>query len=296
MPSLEEAYILQKYADEHSRFMVIDGDLIHYKVEGPADGYPLVLLHGAFSSLHTYDAWVGLLGHKYRIYRFDLVGFGLTGASVHGDYSIRRHLYYLNTFLDRMQIGKCCLVGSSLGGWVSWEYALMRPSRVERLVLIDAAGFLEFNSIPAPFRLARAPFLNRVIRFAISRPMLETYVRQVYANPQKVTQPLIDRYYDLFTRPGTPEAFYAFVRQNFEDHTPQLRLIDCPALILWGREDQWIPSEYGERFHDLLPHNELIIYERTGHLPMEEIPRDTAEDFERFMQEHEQLRSMRRSG
>ena len=57
--------------------------------------------------------------------------------------------------------------------------------------------------------MARTPILNRVIKYAVKRNVLEQFVRQVDADQNKVTQSLIERYYDLFSREGNPEAFLA---------------------------------------------------------------------------------------
>jgi pimeloyl-ACP methyl ester carboxylesterase len=182
-----------------------------------------------------------------------------------------------------LEINELYLVGSSLGGWLSWEYALHYPERVRRLILIAAAGFLDDKSIPLPFKMARTPFVNRVIKYTISRSVLESFVREVYYNQSKITPQLLERYYDLFAREGNPEAFFLFVNQRFIDNTLHLKKLKTPTLILWGKEDKWLPVENAHRFHHLIEANEMIIYEQTGHLPMEEIPHDSLEDLLAFL-------------
>ncbi|MEM6298630.1 MAG: alpha/beta hydrolase, partial [Bacteroidota bacterium] len=91
------------------------------------------------------------------------------------------------------------------------------------------------------------------------------------------------RHYELFSREGNPEAFMRMVNGHFRDNTPRLRKIQQPTLILWGREDVWIPLEYGRRFHKAIPHNDFIIYDKVGHVPMEEIPLESAKDTLEFL-------------
>ena len=273
---------LQKYTNEQSRFLVIDGALVHFRVEGK--GTPIVLLHGAFSSLHTYDAWCDILSKKYQLIRLDLPGFGLSGSRVDHDYSMESYLSFLVRFLDRLGIEKCHLAGSSLGGWLAWEFTLLHPHRVRKLILISAAGFLEDRNVPLPFKMARTPFLSKVIKYAVKKNVLEQFVRQVYADQEKVTPDLVERYFELFSREGNPEAFLSLANGKYKDHTKKLKNIRCATLILWGEEDAWLPLENGYRFRDRIPKSKLIVYEGVGHVPMEEIPTETAKDLQAFLQ------------
>lgn len=272
---------MQKYANEHSRFLVIENALVHYRVEGK--GYPLFLLHGAFSSLHTYDDWTEQLSKYYQVIRVDLPGFGLSGSRADHNYSMNGYLQFLDEFLDRIQVKQCHMVGSSLGGWLSWEYVLKNPKRVKNLILIGSAGFLEDKNVPLPFKMARTPFLNKVIKYAVKKNILEQFVRQVYSDQSKITQPLIERYYDLFSREGNPEAFLALANGKFKDNTRNLNKIKSPTLILWGEEDAWLPLENAYKFQDSIPKSKLIIYEHVGHIPMEEIPQISAKDARAFL-------------
>ncbi|MDW7694956.1 alpha/beta hydrolase [Flammeovirgaceae bacterium SG7u.111] len=273
--------LLAKYTNRHSRFIPLKGVLTHYRMEG--SGPYLLLLHGSFSSLHTYDEWTKILSRRYTVIRLDLPGFGLTGPNNEGRYDMPYFLKFIRLFLAVLDVEKCSIAGSSLGGWVAWEYALKFPNQVKKLILIDSAGFLDTKSIPLPFKMAQTPFVNRVIKYAVRKTVLEDFVKEVYFNQSKVTPTLVDRYYDLFNREGNPEAFFKMVNGKFKDNTRHLKEIKQHTLILWGKEDKWIPVENASKFHEAIPHNELIIYDLIGHLPMEEIPMDSAQDVEAFL-------------
>jgi pimeloyl-ACP methyl ester carboxylesterase len=273
--------ILDKYANQQSRFLVINKALVHYRDEG--EGEPFLLLHGAFSSLHTFDGWTTFLKDKYRIIRLDLPGFGLSDTTPDHRYSINTFVKFLAAFLDRLGIERCHLGGSSLGGWLAWEFCLRYPDRVNRLVLIGSAGFLNEQSIPLPFKMARMPFVNRVIRFAVPKGVFEVFLKQVYADPSKITPELKDRYYDLFSREGNPEAFLALVNGKYKDNTLHLKEIQQPTLIIWGEKDRWLSVSNAYEFHKRIPHSELVIYDDLGHIPMEEAPKPTALDAWAFL-------------
>lgn len=274
--------ILHQYTNEHSRFLVINNQLVHFRDEGKSE-IPIVCLHGAFSSLHTFNSWAKNLTDTYRLIRYDLPGFGLTGPNGQNDYSIETHVAYLAELLDLLQVKECYLVGNSLGGWIAWEFALQYPERVVKMVLIDSAGFLEADSVPTPFLMARIPLADKVMRVVIQRETIELFLRQVYHNQDKITNLLIDRYYDLFTYNGNQEAFVRLVNQRFKDHTRRLRFLETPTLILWGEQDKWLSVRNADRFLKLLPNAEGIIYQHVGHVPMEEIPRQTANDVRLFL-------------
>lgn len=277
--------LIGKYTTKDSRFLIFDETLIHYRDEGNKDAFPLLLLHGAFSSLHTYNGWSKVLKEHFRIIRIDMPGFGLTGPNIRGSHDMLMYQRCVATVLDRLGIEKCHIAGSSLGGWVSWEFAADYPERIEKLVLLGAAGFLDDRNVPLPFKMARTPFLSRVARYAIKRNILEKFVKQVYYNQEKVSEALIDRYYELFTREGNPEVFFKMANSKFEENTHKLKKVEAPTLLMWGKHDKWIPVDNAYRFERRIRNSEILIYDNCGHLPMEEIPRQSANDVLQFLKD-----------
>jgi len=235
---------LEKYANRNSRFLVIDGSLVHYRDEG--QGPAVLCVHGAFSSLHTFDGWADRLSGDFRILRLDLPGFGLSGCYHDHKYSMDRYMGCINEFLDRMGENSCVLAGSSVGGWLAWEYTLQNPDRVLKLVLIGSAGFLDPKCVPAPFKMARAPFISQVIKYVVKKNLFSQYLREVYADSSKITPELEERYFELFAREGNPEAFLTLANGHYKENTKNLSKIDCPTLIMWGEEDVWLPVEVAD--------------------------------------------------
>lgn len=276
--------LIQKYTTEASRFLVFDDTLIHYRDEGT--GFPVLLLHGAFSSLHTYNAWVKELKSFFRLIRFDLPGLGLTGPNKRGNHETVMYKRCVATVLDRLGIEKCHIVGSSLGGWIAWEFAYSYPKRVEKMVLIGAAGFLNERNTPTPFKMAQTPFANRVARYVVRRSLVEQFIKQVYYDQNKVTEALVDRYYDLFSNEGNPEVFFAMANSKPIEETYKLKDVHTPTLLMWGKYDSWMPLENIYRFYRRLPNAVMLIYDRCGHLPMEELPHQSATDVCNFFSEN----------
>ena len=265
----------EKYAQPPSAFLEMDGLQVHYRDEGkPADTLPIVLLHGTGASLHTFDEWAAELSQAHRVVRMDLPAFGLTGPFPDRDYSIEHYVAFLESFLSAKGIDHCVLGGNSLGGLIAWRFALKKPAMVDKLILIDAAGYpRQTKSEPIAFTIARIPVLNQILTFITPRFVVRSSIENVYADKSKVTKELIDRYYDLTLRAGNRQAFVDRMQVDV-DASPvgEIKNIQQPTFILWGAEDALIPPESAYRFQEDLTNDTLVILPNVGHVPMEESP------------------------
>lgn len=274
--SLEE--LKGKYAPSPSAFIDIDGMTVHYRDEGnPNDSLPLVLIHGTSSSLHTYDAWVAAFKQEKRIVRMDLPGFGLTGSFSNADYSIDHYIAFIKQFLEKQGIKRCILAGNSLGGQIAWQFTVKESSMVEKLILIDATGYpIESKSVPLGFILAQKPVVNKILTFITPRSLIESSIKNVYADKSKVTDALIDRYFDLTLRSGNRQALIDRMTTVYDtSQLPLIKKIQQPTLVLWGEQDFLIPLSNGNRFHADMPNDTLVVLENSGHVPMEESPNES---------------------
>lgn len=274
--SVEE--LKNQYAPAPSAFVDIEGMKVHYRDEGdPMDSVPLVLIHGTGSSLHTFDAWAEALKSQKRIVRMDIPAFGLTGPFLNRDYSIDHYTTFLEEFLTKRGIKRCILAGNSLGGQIAWAFTVKYADRVEKLVLIDAAGYpLDSKSVPIAFVLARQPITNRLLTFITPYFMAKSSVENVYADKSKVTDALVKRYFDLTLRAGNRQALVDRLTAVYDtSQLPQIRHIQQRTLLLWGEEDKLIPLSNATRFHADLPNDTLVIIPHVGHVPMEENPKES---------------------
>ena len=269
--------LVPRWAPPPSDFLDLDGQLVHYRDQGPSsDPLPLVLIHGTSASLHTWEGWVAGLSATRRVISFDLPGFGLTGPNADNDYSDARYVAFVRQFLSRLGVGRVVLVGNSLGGEVAWQVALADPSRVAGLVLVDAAGFnFVPESLPLGFRIARIPVLREPMRWVLPRRAIEDSVLNVYGDPSRVTAALVDRYYELTLREGNRVALMRRMDQLAPGPTERLGEIKVPTLILWGERDRLIPVRWAKEFHQAIPGSQLVVFPKLGHVPQEEDPAAT---------------------
>ena len=279
--------IKAKYADSNSRFIDIDGLNVHYRDEGTENspgvkGIPILLLHGSGSSLQTWDEWVKILSPSHRIIRIDLPGYGMTGPTREKDYSMNWYVGFLEKFLQKISVSSCYLAGNSFGGHIALRYALAHPEHVVKLVLIDSSGYPMEMDGALVFKLARTPVLNNIMRYVTPRSLVEKTIKKSYGDPSKVTQALVDRYFDMILCQGNRETFIAIANKPFDDSSLLIPKIKVETLILWGDKDALIPPAHANRFNYDIPGSKLIMYPGVGHIPMEEIPEQTARDVDSF--------------
>ena len=280
-PDIEVAELQAKYTNAASKFLMVNGMRVHYRDEGA--GPTLVLLHGTASSLHTWDGWTKELSANFRIVRMDLRGFGLTGPNAAHDYSMPQYVALLAALADSLSLTNFHLAGNSLGGEIAWHFALAYPERVQRMILLDAAGYPRKN-MPFTFKLARNPLTTAFTRWITPRRLVKQSVLDVYGDDSKVTEALVQRYYDLTCRTGNRAAFIARAHAFHEVEFERIKQVKTPTLIQWGADDLWIPVEEARRFDADFRNSELIVYKGVGHVPMEEIPERTAHDAKSFLE------------
>jgi pimeloyl-ACP methyl ester carboxylesterase len=249
------------------------------------DPEPIVLLHGTSSSLHTWDGWVQHLVPSRRVIRMDLPAFGLTGPHPNNDYAINAYVQFVSSVLKALNVHSFVLAGNSLGGHIAWSYALSKPLEVKKLILVDAAGYaMQSRSVPIAFQLARVPGFSFVLQHVLPRSVVESSLRNVYGNPTKVSEELIDRYYDLALRKGNRSALFKRMQTPAIADSSLIASIKLPVLVLWGGKDQLIPLENAYRFASDIRGATLVVFEGLGHVPHEEDPDLTVKAVQQFLQ------------
>jgi pimeloyl-ACP methyl ester carboxylesterase len=275
-----------KYTNSASAFISVDGMEVHFRDEGNrAAAVPIVLLHGTASSLHTFEEWAGALKQSNRVIRLDLPAYGLTGPFPDRNYSMAHYTAFLRDFLAALNVSQCVLAGNSLGGQIAWNFALEQPGTVQKLILLDAAGYpASAKSVPIAFSIGRTPVLNKILTYITPRFIVKSSVENVYFDKSKVTDALVTRYYELTLREGNRQAFVDRFRFSGSSTTYQhITRITQPTLLLWGAKDLLIPVENAYKFQKDLPNSTLVVLSNVGHTPMEESPAESLEPVLAFL-------------
>jgi len=279
-----------KYTSPASRFMDLPGGLhVHYRDQGdPAAPHTVVLVHGFAASLQAWEPWVARMTPGYRVISLDLPGHGLTRAPAGYKASLDADVALIDALTRRLGASKFVIAGNSMGGAIAWSYALAHPERLDGLILVDAAGWPHKAKPGAGgilvFSLLGNPAGRWVLEHIDPTPLAKQGLKQAYVDPALVTPDLVHRYVDLARAPGHRAIL---LTQNSGPHpviTPaRFADIHTPTLVMVGAVDKVIPPEDSEGLAGAIPGARLLVYPGVGHVPMEQVPDQSAADAKAFI-------------
>ena len=247
-------------------------------------------MHGTSSSLHTWDDFTEIIKKNRRVVRFDLPGFGLTGPHPKNNYTYDYYVSFVNKMLEALKINYCYLAGNSLGGGITWKFALKYPDKVKKMILLDPDGVeIKLGKGAVGFMLAKTlgkiPLLKYIPYFSTPDWSIINSVQGVYYNKSKIKESTYQRYKDFTLRKGNRKALMLMLNNPIVDTSMYLKNIKTPTLIIWGDNDDVIPVEVAPKFQKEIPNSKLVIMKDMGHIPMEEDPEQTAKLIEDFIKE-----------
>jgi pimeloyl-ACP methyl ester carboxylesterase len=256
------------------------------------EGPPLFFIHGLSG---CWQNWLEQLPHfarDHRVIAVDLPGFGQSEMPAE-EISISGYADAIDALMTELGIDEAQIVGNSMGGFIGAELAIQYPARVERLVLVAAAG-LSIESIRTERTKGVRHRAENVVFFSLGhiasrshqvalRPRLRgALLMLVAAHPAKLPGPLAAQQVLGSGKPGFSDALEAMCRYPLRD---RLEKISCPTLILWGDKDLLVPVKDASIFEQLIPNSRKIIYKDTGHVSMMERPARFNDDVRAFLQE-----------
>lgn len=271
----------------HLRQVDVVGAKVNYAEIG--EGPPLVFVHGLSGA---WQNWLENLPHFARTHRaiaLDLPGFG--GSSMPPwEITIPAYGRFLRDFCERIGVGPCPIVGNSMGGFIASEVAVAEPERVEKLVLVSAAGITWARARREPaamigrmFRAATPLALRFQTSAGIRRPRARQLSFQgVFFDPNGVRRELLwENIVPALQSPGYLDALTNLVGYDIRH---RLEEIEDPTLIVWGRNDRVVPVPAAHSYRRLIGDNaQLEIFDHTGHVPQLERPVRFNRTLERFL-------------
>ncbi len=241
---------------------------------------PLVFVHGLSGSWPNWLEQLPVLAAGRRVIAMDLPGFGHSPMPS-WPISISAYARMLDGLLDALGVDAAALVGNSMGGFISAELAISYPQRVERLVLVSAAGISTYDHRGA---LRALPLLSRAERILIAYTawiasksdtvarrarLREATLNVVTRHPSRLPAALAAEQLRGSGKPGFMQALEANLDYNFRERLPE---IACPTLIVWGEDDRVISARDAQVFAELIPDSRVVMYADTGHMSMLERP------------------------
>jgi len=228
-------------------------------------GYPTVLIHGSGPGVSAFSNWrlaFPVLSQQVRVLAPDMLGFGYTERPAHAKYTLDIWVKHLIDFLDALGLDQVNLIGNSFGGALTLATAVRHARRVNRIVLMGAAGVKFPLTDGLDYAWGYTPSFENM------RKMLNLFAY----DRNLVNDDLARLRYEASLREGVQESYASMFpapRQQWIDalssREEDIANIQSPALIIHGREDRILPFSNSLRLFELLPNSQLHLFGKCGH-------------------------------
>ncbi|MBY6035021.1 alpha/beta hydrolase [Fictibacillus nanhaiensis] len=252
-----------------------------------SDAKVIVLVHGFLSSTISFRQLLPFLTKNYKVIALDLPGFGQSEKSTSFIYRLCNYGQLIIDFLDKLNIQDAILIGHSMGGQVCMHAAKKAPNRINKLILLGCCSYVKRAS-RSLIACSYLPLFTWGVRSWIQKKDIKKNLLDVLHDSKLVTQELIDGYSKPISEAAFINSLIRLLRHREGDmSSEELEDIKQPILMLWGKEDKVMPVKTGYRLKHDLPHAELIVYEKCGHLLMEEKPQEISAEIISFIEKSE---------
>jgi pimeloyl-ACP methyl ester carboxylesterase len=276
--------------NEHLRWVRVQDRWMNVLDYG--SGPPLIFIHGLSGCWQNWLENIPHFAHDHRVIAIDLPGFGQSEMPAE-DISISGYADTIDALMTELGIDSAPIIGNSMGGFIGAELAIQHPARVERLVLVAAAGLsIEYIRTErtqglrhqaenvAFFYLGWLASRSHIV--ATRRRLRSALLLLVAAHPAKLPPALTIEQVAGSGKPGFSDALDAMCSYPLRD---RLEKISCPTFIVWGDKDRLVPVKDAAVFEKLIPDARAVIYKDTGHVTMMERPARFNADVQAFLEE-----------
>lgn len=250
-----------------SKNVEIFGQKIHYLEAGSTSNPAVILLHGLGGDTSNWALTIPALASKYHVYIPDQVGFGKSDKPI-TNYRVAMLVEFLDVFCKKLGIQKAALVGNSLGGWTAAAFAIAHPEKVDKLVLVDAAGY-------TPKRWG-GPEITKEALAALNPSTTEDFKRLfglILYNKAMLTDQFVEQALTNKLKRGDGYTINSFIESVLrgEDYLDgKTQKIKAPTLVLWGKDDGLTPLGIGKAFAEDIRGAQLVAIDKCGHVPQME--------------------------
>ena len=252
-----------------SRYATVNGMKIHYNEAG--EGETLIMLHGSGAGASGWSNFSRNFGAfvdaGYRVILLDCPGFAKSQALVSDVPRFLLNAQITQGLMDVLGIQQAHLIGNSMGGGSALAFALTYPERLGRMVLMGSGG-VGATSLFSPLPLEGIKLMFQVYKdpsVANLRKMLDVFVY----DPSALTDELVQSRYDNIMQQREHLANFvqsmALAPMQLTDYSARLGEIKTPTLVTWGRDDRFVPLDWGLKLVWGLPKAELHVFSQCGH-------------------------------
>jgi pimeloyl-ACP methyl ester carboxylesterase len=271
---LKQRYLASRVAHHYpqalSKFVTVDDARLHFVIKGA--GRPVVLIHGNPGSCQDWSRLYGPISSHYCAFAFDRPGHGHSDRPNHRDITVEVQAQMLHTALKELNVEVPILVGHSWGGSLALAYALQFPDDLAGAVLLAPAAFESDDGVSFLSKVPGWPIIGDVVNFIFTPLLAAWLVRTDLAKafaPDRVPKHYLRHVLAEWTRPKKVKWYSiddALLNDSLPEFTSRYSEIRVPVTIITGDSDLIVPAkENAHRLHEVLPHSELVILEKTGH-------------------------------
>ena len=259
----------EERANLPGEFIQLPDGVTHYEMGGPVNGPVVILLHGFSVPNFIWEpTFKALTEAGFWVLRYDHYGRGYSDRPF-GKYDKDLFVRQLVSLLDMLGFkDKVSLLGLSMGGTIAASFADKNPKRVDKLGLIDPAGFP--INYPFVFKLLLIPILGELLVNLIGDNNIEKLLANDFYEPKHI-QKFADQFRPQMQYKGFKRALLSTVREGvLSNGIETYRTIgksDLQVLLFWGEEDTTVPFKYSAKLVELIPQVEFHPIEKTGHIP-----------------------------
>lgn len=283
----------------------LDGPVHWVDFGAPADGTPIVLVHGLGGSHLNWVRVASSLAERGRVFALDLPGFGLSTAG-HRAATVQANAALLDRFVREIAGTPAVLIGNSMGGMISLLEADAHPDSVAGVVLIDPSlpvpRQLPDMQVASQFLLYAVPFfgeryLARTARRMTDRQLVQRVVDLCFADPSRASEQLLEASTALVRQrrlmPAQEAAFLQAARSLLglltrpQRYQALMNRLDLPVLLVHGERDRLVPVSAARATLAANPKWDSAILPGVGHTPQLETPGAVVDHVNRWLDRHE---------
>jgi pimeloyl-ACP methyl ester carboxylesterase len=250
-----------------SHFVETAGYRTHYVTAG--SGEPVILIHGGGAGADGLGNWhqcIPLYAADFRVYAYDMVGFGKSDAPDVNTFAYDKHsrTEQAIALIEALGVGSVNIIGNSMGAAVALGVAMRRPDLLRKIVLMSSAGLN--RKVP--------PAIAAGATYKVTLESIRNVIRGLTRPGFEIDEDLVRYRFNLLNNKPDKQAAYAKTLQGIVDagglhyEESEIALIKTKALVFHGRDDQAIPVREGFRLLELLSEAHGYFIPHCGHWAM----------------------------
>jgi pimeloyl-ACP methyl ester carboxylesterase len=248
-------------------------------------GENIIFLNGILAWSFTWRKLLDLMPESYHLYALDYSGTGYSEKEQNKN-SMDAFTEQVALLMEYFSMKSTVIVGNSLGGEVALNLAIKYPEKVKALILIDTAGYQKNKEITKGLvSLSRFKLTEYILSLLNNEVTARKLIEGALYDETIVDSDMIKGYLKPLKIDGALEAFFDLVKSLDSDEFgyDKVKSIKKPTLIIWGEYDKIIPVEDAHRLNRDIENSKLVVFNRCGHAPQEEMPEKVVKTIDEFL-------------